>query len=60
MTKPKRHPDWSIAAPPSECPERDDKLKPWSYFEAMQARILRGKIGVKLDDWLEENKDEKY
>jgi hypothetical protein len=50
-----RSPEWSIAAPDTE-KDDDEDTKPWSYFDAMQARILRGKIGVDLDDWLEENK----
>ena len=58
MNKPKRHPDWSVAAPDTEAPELDDDPKIWKHFEAMQARILRGKVGIQLDDWLEENKDE--
>jgi len=49
--------DGTPAADLPEYPEHDD-LKSWAHFERQQARVIRGGIGVKLDDWLEENKDD--
>ena len=43
----------SAVAPLPTYPERTGTLKSWAQFEKEQARIFRGKVGVKLDDWLE-------
>ena len=52
--KPKRHPDWSVAAPDTEAPELDDPPEPWDDCGIKaQLKTLRplDELFTELDKW---------
>ena len=59
MTKPKRHPEWSIAAPDTEMPERNnDNMRTWEEIDSEREERFRRWLGPDLHGWLSDLEEE--